>query len=80
MDLLTECFQTATWVTATCVRVVDACYILGGGSALYDTSPLQRRLRDIHAASQHAAAQISAHTRAGAMRLGHKMKNPVLDD
>lgn len=80
MELLTECFQTATWVTATCVRVVDACYILGGGSALYDTSPLQRRLRDIHAASQHAAAQISAHTRAGAMRLGHKIKNPVLDD
>lgn len=80
MELLTDCFHTATWVTTTCVRVVDACYALGGGSALYDSSPLQRRLRDIHAASQHVAAQIAAHTRAGAMLLGHRAKNPVLDD
>lgn len=80
MELLTECFQTATWVTATCVRVVDACYTLAGGSALYNASPLQRRLRDIHAASQHVAVQTGGFTRAGAMRLGHKAKNPVLDD
>lgn len=78
--LLGDCFQTAAWVTATCVRVVDSCYTLGGGSALYDSSPLQRRLRDIHAASQHVAVQPGSYLRAGASRLGHRVHNPVLDD
>jgi alkylation response protein AidB-like acyl-CoA dehydrogenase len=47
--------QTAIWVTATCTRVVDACFAAGGGSALYENSPLQRRMRDLHAAAQHVA-------------------------
>jgi alkylation response protein AidB-like acyl-CoA dehydrogenase len=32
---------------------IDEAYRLGGGSAIYETSPLQRRFRDIHAATQH---------------------------
>lgn len=54
---LAEATQTAVWMQSTCVGIVDACFRLGGASALYDTSPLQRRLRDIHAAGQHASAQ-----------------------
>src|SRR5262249_35671486 len=52
--LLTEGTQTATWLATTCVRAADACFALGGSSALYESSPLQRRLRDLHAAAQHA--------------------------
>ncbi len=37
--------QTAVWVTSACVRIVDACFSLGGGSALHESSPLQRQLR-----------------------------------
>lgn len=33
--------------------VVTAMYRLGGGTALYASSPLQRRLRDVNAATQH---------------------------
>ena len=75
---LAEGAQTAVWVTSTCIRVVDACYSLGGGSAVYDTSPLQRRLRDIHAASQHTAVQPRQYVNAGAARLGHPVKHPLL--
>jgi alkylation response protein AidB-like acyl-CoA dehydrogenase len=77
--MLAACFQTATWVTNACVRVVDECYRLGGGSALYASSPLQRRLRDIHTASQHAAVQPASYQRCGALLLGHKVTNPVID-
>ena len=45
----------ATWVTAAAAAVVDTAYTSGGGSALYSSSPLQRRLRDIHAIAQHFA-------------------------
>ena len=55
--LLAESAQAATWIAATCVRVADTCFALGGSSAFYETSPLQRRLRDLHVAAQHAAAQ-----------------------
>ena len=62
--------QTTAWVAETATRVVDACYTAGGGSALYSDSPLQRRLRDIHALTQHASVQESVFATAGAERLG----------
>lgn len=40
-------------VVSAAARVVDTAYTLAGGSAIYDSSPLQRRLRDVHTATQH---------------------------
>lgn len=77
--LLAECFQNSTWVTDQCIAIVERCYRLGGGSALYSSSPLQQHLRDIFGASQHAAVQPTAYTRTGAMLLGHKVAHPVAD-
>jgi alkylation response protein AidB-like acyl-CoA dehydrogenase len=51
---LEEATQAGIWIATTCVRVVDRCFALAGGSAVYETSPLQRRLRDMHVAAQHA--------------------------
>ena len=67
--LVTQATQAATWIVTTCVRVADACFALGGGSALYDSSPLQRRLRDLHAAAQHAIAQQRNYASAGKLIL-----------
>jgi indole-3-acetate monooxygenase len=63
--LLTEGSQTAIWLAAICVRVVDACFALAGGSAVYDNSPLQRRLRDIHVAAQHATVHQRGYVAGG---------------
>lgn len=56
-ELTVEATQSAVWISATCCRAVDACFALCGGSALYESSPLQRRLRDMHTAAQHASVQ-----------------------
>jgi len=42
-----------THATECSANAVDAAYRLGGGSAIYETSTLQRRFRDVHAATQH---------------------------
>jgi alkylation response protein AidB-like acyl-CoA dehydrogenase len=68
--LLTQGTQSAIWLTTTCVRAIDACFALGGGGALRETSPLQRRLRDIHAAAQHGAVQQRHYVAAGKQLLG----------
>jgi alkylation response protein AidB-like acyl-CoA dehydrogenase len=62
--------STVAWVVETATRVVDTCYQAGGGSALYDKSPLQRRLRDIHTVTQHASVQENIFMTLGAEKLG----------
>lgn len=47
---------TLTWVTDAALSVVDTCYRAGGGQAARDGSTIQRRFRDMHTFSQHAAA------------------------
>lgn len=45
--------MAATHATVASAAAVDAAYNLGGGTSIYETSPLQRRFRDVHAATQH---------------------------
>jgi indole-3-acetate monooxygenase len=63
--LLADGTRSAIWIATTCVGVADACFTLGGSGALYETSPLQRRLRDLHVAAQHAIAQQRQHGGVG---------------
>ena len=72
--LMTQGTQTAIWVTNTCVRVADACFALAGSSALYEASPLQRRLRDLHTAAQHAVVQSRHYVNAGKLLLGRSTR------
>jgi indole-3-acetate monooxygenase len=48
-----ESVQTAVWAAAACERAADTCFLLGGSAAVYESSPMQRRLRDLHTAIQH---------------------------
>ena len=66
----TRVLSTVAWVVETSTGVVDACYQAGGGSAIYEKSPLQRRLRDIHTLTQHASVQENVFMTVGAEKLG----------
>lgn len=57
----------AVWVTAQAVDVVTAAYRAGGGSSLYSDSPLQRRLRDVDALTQHFLVRPATLATAGAV-------------
>lgn len=67
----------AVWVTERAAAVVDAAYRAGGGSSLYDDCPLQRRLRDVHAMTQHFVVKHGTLATAGAVLAGQELDTPV---
>jgi alkylation response protein AidB-like acyl-CoA dehydrogenase len=57
----------AAWASAD---AVDRAYNLGGGSSIYETSPLQRCFRDVHTLTQHVMVGASTYEAAGRALLG----------
>jgi indole-3-acetate monooxygenase len=70
--------STMTWIVETAAGVVDTAYRAGGGTALYNTSPLQRRLRDIHTLTQHFGVKLDTYTLAGAVVAGQEVDTTFL--
>jgi indole-3-acetate monooxygenase len=68
----------ATWATDTATAVVDMAYRAGGGSSVYSASPLRRRLRDIHALTQHFLVKRDWMTTAGAVLAGQDVDTTLL--
>jgi len=60
----------ATNATTQSLAAVDALYRLAGGTAVYETSPLERVLRDVNVASQHAMVAPRTYELVGRMALG----------
>ena len=61
------------YVTDLCAQAVDEAYTLAGSASLYETSSLQRRLRDIHVATQHVAVASSGYASLGAAMTGQEL-------
>lgn len=53
-----------------CVEIVNEAFGLAGSTAMYNKSILQRRLRDVRTAAQHAAASGEIYTIVGALLAG----------
>jgi alkylation response protein AidB-like acyl-CoA dehydrogenase len=70
--------SATTWVVETAATVVDTAYRAGGGTSLYDRSPLQRRLRDIHTLTQHFGVKRDTYTLAGAVLAGQDVDTTFL--
>jgi alkylation response protein AidB-like acyl-CoA dehydrogenase len=62
--------MAANFGTETAVDVVDAMYRLAGGSAIYQTNPLQRHFRDVHTITQHVMVTPMIYKTAGRVLLG----------
>jgi indole-3-acetate monooxygenase len=60
----------AVWATNRAIEVVTSAYRAGGGSSVYASSPLQRRLRDVNALAQHFLVRNDTLTTAGAILAG----------
>ncbi|HET6953049.1 MAG TPA: acyl-CoA dehydrogenase family protein, partial [Acidimicrobiales bacterium] len=67
----------AVWVTERAARAVGTAYRAGGGTSIYADCPLQRRLRDIHALTQHFLVKPDTLTTAGAILAGQDPGVPV---
>jgi indole-3-acetate monooxygenase len=62
----------AVLTTARSAAVVETAYRSGGGTALYADCPLQRRLRDIEAVTQHFVVRPDTLITAGAILAGQE--------
>jgi alkylation response protein AidB-like acyl-CoA dehydrogenase len=68
-DLMVEGARAGVWLATTCVGIADACFALAGSSAVYHSSPLQRRLRDLRIGAQHTHAQQRQYVDVGKLAL-----------
>jgi indole-3-acetate monooxygenase len=68
----------ATHAVRTSAHVVRSLYDLGGGSAIYDDSPLQRRFRDAHTATAHFQVNTASRELPGRILLGQEAETALL--
>lgn len=62
--------MAATHTVESAAAAVDGMYRAAGGTAIYDSSPLQQRFRDIHTATQHMMVAQPTWEVAGRVLLG----------
>ena len=68
----------ATHAVRTAADVARDMYDLGGGAAIYDDSPLQRRFRDAHTATAHFQVNPASWELTGRLLLGQPTQTAML--
>ena len=73
-----EARAAAMYITEAAQRVTTVVFQAAGGGALFDTNPLQRCFRDVHAAGQHFMVSQSSYRALGQFKLAQPDSNPML--
>ena len=73
-----EARAAGTYITEVAQRVTMTAFQAAGGTALFDTNPLQRCFRDIAALGQHFMVSQSAYRAVGQFKLNQPDANPML--
>jgi indole-3-acetate monooxygenase len=73
-----EVRAAGSYITEVAQRVTMVAFQSAGGTALFDTNPLQRCFRDIAAAGQHFMVSQSAYRAVGQFKLNQPDANPML--
>jgi alkylation response protein AidB-like acyl-CoA dehydrogenase len=68
----------ATHAVRTAAEIARSMYDLGGGSAIYEDSPLQRRFRDAYAATAHFQVNPASWELPGRLLLGQPAQTAML--
>jgi len=68
----------ATHAVRTAAEIARSMYDLGGGSAIYDDSPLQRRFRDAHTATAHFQVNPATWELTGRLLVGQPTQTAML--
>jgi alkylation response protein AidB-like acyl-CoA dehydrogenase len=68
----------ATHAVRTAAEIARSMYDLGGGSAIYDDSPLQRRFRDAHTATAHFQVNPATWELIGRLLVGQPTQTAML--
>jgi alkylation response protein AidB-like acyl-CoA dehydrogenase len=67
-----------TFATNAAAQAVEICYRLGGGTSNYETSALQRCMRDMHAITQHFIVASSNYEIVGRIMMGLEPGTPAI--
>jgi alkylation response protein AidB-like acyl-CoA dehydrogenase len=78
VDERADILLAAANATRSAASAVDILYTTAGASANYRRSPLQRALRDIHAATQHMGTALPQFESAGRMLVGLPPLQPLI--
>jgi 3-hydroxy-9,10-secoandrosta-1,3,5(10)-triene-9,17-dione monooxygenase len=69
--------RALTHAVDTCIEVVSLCYREAGGSAVHQSEPIERALRDIHTIGGHIAVQRGTLETAGGVAMGVVAMTPM---
>lgn len=70
LELRRDLRLATTHAVGASVKVVDAMYTLAGGTSVYQSSRLQRQLRDVHVTTQHIMVAASTLETTGRLYMG----------
>jgi len=73
-----EARAAGTYITEVAQHVTTVAFQSAGGTALFDSNPLQRCFRDIAAAAQHFLVNQTAYRALGQFKLNQPDANPML--